>query len=163
MKKISSILIFFVALSSFSQDIEINNVIVSSGGSNTELSFGTLEWSIGEVMSESFIGTDISITQGYHQPLFTFLPEDNSIIELKVIIFPNPTSGPVGIEIEEEGIYDVELFNVRGKLLLTKNDIKGNLKHIDLFNISDFAQHQFLLKIKKQEDIRFKTYKILRK
>lgn len=160
MKKILLILIFTsVALIGFTQEIETNHVVVNSSGNNQELSFGSLEWSIGEPVTEMIVSEHMELTQGFHQPLYFLSEITDPNVEILVKVYPNPTPDKVTVRIDSEGIYDMELIEVTGKKLMSVTGIEE--KTVE-FYLRKYSGHQFLLKIKKQDDILFKTFKIIR-
>lgn len=75
-------------------------VVATTGAtfSNDEIS---LEWTLGEVMTESYVG-DILLTQGFHQPSLGLLSSNNDIPDLAnygIHVFPNPSTDHVTVQL----------------------------------------------------------------
>ena len=151
-----SIVFFCISIAGFSQQ-ETHSVIANAGGSE-EVPFGTLEWTLGELITETLDTTAGSATQGFHQPVYNIIDVGEKDVELRVNIFPNPAVDRVEVEIENEGFFNARLYDAVGKLLMEIHDIESKF----MFHLSRFQGSQYLLKVKKQDDILFKTYKIIK-
>jgi hypothetical protein len=76
----------------------------------------------------------------------------NGISELNdvnVNIYPNPFNEQITIQLSENGNYDVDVYDMSGKLLLSE---KHNNSLITL-NLNDLNQGQYLVKIQEDENI----------
>ncbi|MCK9401213.1 MAG: T9SS type A sorting domain-containing protein [Bacteroidales bacterium] len=145
----------------FTQTIQ-NDVIASAGDTyileNTEIS-----WTLGESSIESYQSGNISISQGFHQPIFKFfeIPEQENPV-FQANIFPNPTCR--FIQIELTGISETENFrlilsDMMGKVLLSQLINPDSHDKIDLV---EYSQGILLLKIIRVSDGRQRTFKIVR-
>ena len=76
-----------------------------------------------------------------------------NIVNKQLSIHPNPTSGILEISMssmKETQAYDVEVYDIKGLLLLTYKEMK-NAK--ESFDISSLQAGVYLLKIKKEDEI----------
>ncbi len=106
--------------------------IVTTGGGSMQNNLGTLSWTIGEPVNESFTTKNAAITQGMQQPNISI----NTIIDEKstnylISAYPNPTMDNVFISLGVVDFLDFkyQLFDNSGKLLLQKsiNEFKCNV------------------------------------
>ncbi|MFK7972042.1 MAG: T9SS type A sorting domain-containing protein, partial [Bacteroidia bacterium] len=93
-----------------------------------------MDWSLGEVMTESFAGT-IVLTQGVLQPYEVVTSMDALSSEFgSITVFPNPTTGSLAIKTEKSGTLTVELFDMNGTCMLHEN-FSTTTSRIDLLNL----------------------------
>ncbi|MDP3929972.1 MAG: gliding motility-associated C-terminal domain-containing protein [Bacteroidota bacterium] len=85
--------------------------VIGSAGTFATSAYGSMEWTVGEVMTETYASNGNFFTQGFHQP---------SILE--VIIKPTDLFIPEGFSPNLDGINDV--FVVRGIENYPANSIK---------------------------------------
>lgn len=105
----------------FSQSL-IPTVVGSSGASGTSAS-GNIDWTVGEVMTETFIGGN-SITQGFHQPwvnITTSINTPPSVSEFDV--YPNPFSDYLNVHFfgADNSNYRFDLYDVQGQIVYSKS------------------------------------------
>ena len=108
------LLIFFVFYSSslFSQEV------VSSQGDSYTNSGGSLDFTIGEVVT--FTGSNIEniLTQGFHQTNWSFVNIENHVPSYEAIIFPNPAEEFLNIKASLYENVSYVLYDEMGKLIL---------------------------------------------
>jgi hypothetical protein len=132
MKKLLLIFIFSASgITAFSQSLQ-PTVVGSAGASGTSAS-GNIDWTIGEIMTETFAGGNY-LTQGFHQPLnplSTAVTEQNS---WNGAVYPNPVSESLNLDFPAgaNGSYTVELYDAMGKKILSKNYEISGLSHVTL-------------------------------
>lgn len=108
--------------------------ILSSGGSSQTLSGISLNYTIGEPIIETLIGTEATLTQGFHQTrLWVTAIEPIEYQGYKITVYPNPTMN--GIEIAINGVsasgFEFFVYDNSGKVLLSKKT-DNELTAIDL-------------------------------
>ncbi|OFZ07273.1 MAG: hypothetical protein A3D92_01400 [Bacteroidetes bacterium RIFCSPHIGHO2_02_FULL_44_7] len=91
--------------------------MVASDGAYFNGSQGSLSWTIGEAITETFIGGSGKLTQGFQQRQ-DFLglnpPPSSSYIH----VFPNPFTDNLQVEIDgAEQFIQVQIFDLRGRLV----------------------------------------------
>ena len=108
------LLIFFVFYSSslFSQEV------VSSQGDSYTNSGGSLDFTIGEVVT--FTGSNVEniLTQGFHQTNWSFVNIENHVPSYEAIIFPNPAEDFLNIQASLYEDVSYILYDEMGKLIL---------------------------------------------
>lgn len=122
--------------------------VISTAGNNANGSGGTVNYSIGQVLYTSNIGTNGSVTQGAQQPyeisVVTSI-KDASEINLLCSIYPNPSTDFIILKIENYKIEKLyyQLFDTKGTLIETKkiDNYETNI------NISSYTCTNYFLKI----------------
>jgi hypothetical protein len=156
MKKLTFFIIFLVIIihSQFAQEL------ISSSGESIKNSDVQVDYSIGEIMIDTYSGDEIIITQGLHQPVITITDiTDNKIKNMDIKLYPNPTSSILNIElndIQKEKYYS--LTDINGKLLF-KDKILNMTESLD---ISNLLSGVYILKLTTNAQI-IKSYKIIKK
>jgi hypothetical protein len=121
---------------------------------------GSLAWTLGEVMVETFSNDGGYLTQGFHQPLFVKITELE--VQSAVKTFPNPVVDFLKIVIAWQGEFQIELYDLKGvKLLSTPFTVQGEQaeKSLDLRGYSDAL---YLLLIIDNASGKIFSYRILK-
>ena len=108
------LLIFFVFYSSslFSQEV------VSSQGDSYTNSGGSLDFTIGEVVTFTASNVENILTQGFHQTNWSFVNIENHVPSYEAIIFPNPAEDFLNIQASLYEDVSYILYDEMGKLIL---------------------------------------------
>ena len=133
-------------------------VIGSSGTFATSLS-GSMSWTVGEVMTETYSPTNNFFTQGFHQPFPLLATIITNPVVPNIVVYPNPITDNLIIDLSnQKGNFNIEIFDMQGKLLRTETFSSGNT----LINISfhEFANGTYLLNIINFNTNIFSSYKI---
>ncbi len=135
------------------------DVVAAGGDWSQNPLFGTLHWTIGEPMVETYTPGMI-LTQGFHQVYHDLLVSVGPPppADIRIGVYPNPTSGWVIVEVSPlPRDLTLEVYNLVGKRVLTQNltDEQTTL-HIDhlasgiyLFSIRNNAFIYRTFKVKK--------------
>ncbi len=117
----------FVATNFFAQSLSPE--LISTSGDFHSNGTVSLSWSIGEVMTETYIGENNSITQGFHYGKLTFVGiNENNNLDFSIDVFPNPTNDFINIIFSEnfEENINLQVHDITGKLLVSKKLFKEN-------------------------------------
>ncbi|CAN5347686.1 hypothetical protein BH10BAC1_BH10BAC1_03710 [soil metagenome] len=120
----------------FSQSL-IPTVVGSSGASGTSAS-GNIDWTVGEIMTETFTGTNI-ITQGFHQPWINISTSVGTLPSvLGFDVYPNPVSDYLNVHFSGAGNlnYTFDLYDSQGRLVLSKSMEGMNSNIIEMNELS---------------------------
>lgn len=90
--------------------------VVASGGEIFTSASGSLEWTLGEPVTETFQKSNGILTQGFHQ---TFSQEFGTT---RIVVYPNPTPDFLFVSTPSAGNYQIELFNLHGVKLMSGRD-----------------------------------------
>lgn len=159
MKKL--ILILILPLSIVVNGQILSPDVVATSGDYYTNSNVSLSWTLGEISVETYVGSNVLLTQGFQQPEFFV----TSIFEKKpdgflINIYPNPATEyfTISCESNNEGDFNFELYDVQGKMLLS--DYFTSSYQID---ISNYKKAMYLLKVYSKSSGEFLIYKILKK
>ena len=96
--------------------------VVSNQGDSYSNSIGGLDFTIGEVVTNTVSNGEKTLTQGFHQTNWSFVNIENHVPSYEAIIFPNPTEEFLNIKASLYENISYLLYDEMGKLIL-----KGNL------------------------------------
>ena len=131
--------------------------IIASGGDYYQNSNGSVTYTIGEPIIETYSNVSNTLTQGFNQTrltvteLFT-IPESNLIISA----YPNPAQEYIIIKTNNNNDLKYELYDTNGRLI-TNNSLISEETNISLNNLSSAI---YFLKIKQLTGKEIKTFKI---
>ena len=113
---ISLILLPFI--NGFSQ--QISRQVIASAGDYFSKPSGSLSWTIGEDMTETFSGSNAILTQGFQQVDTNYtigISEYNDANQFSV--YPNPGSDHINISFNPQNPYNITitLYDVTGRLI----------------------------------------------
>lgn len=132
-------------------------IISNAGGNFENQAVGTLSWTIGEVVTESFEGSDITLTQGFQQSELK-LSSIKEELPFTIKVFPNPTSDLLFIEGEFDKEYLVRLLSVNGKVLKANHISDSNTS----IKIIDLPSSNYFLQIVDESTLNNNIYKIIK-
>lgn len=129
----SRLILLFVVWSCVTANAQsVTPEVVASQGDFFTSAGGSVSWTLGEIMGETFSTANNHLTQGFQQPklLVTAVPNNGDVSVLSV--FPNPFVGALIINTYSKG--EIRIFNIIGEqvgswiLLAGKNEI--NVKYL---------------------------------
>lgn len=134
--------------------------VVASSGDYLISSSGSISYTLGECVDETFSASNISLTQGFQQVQFsvTAISELPSL-SFSVLVSPNPTTDRVDVTINKERLEGIriQLFDLAGRKLLTLN-VTSKVTEIPFINYSPSV---YLLKV-TENNKELKTIKIIK-
>lgn len=149
------LLFFFLPMISFAQQ-----AVLPSGGTGSG-NGGTNTFSIGQVVYTEICGTGGTAIQGVQQPYEIYVLDggEHHNIKLEAVVFPNPTESDITLRIvtPTPQIYDYELFDMQGRLLM-QNRTNGIETRIGL---QRFPVGTYILKVHYGKTI-LKNFKIIK-
>lgn len=133
--------------------------IITTGGDYQSSSSGSLTWTIGEPVSETFSGNGKYLTQGFEQPAYLIVSVKELPENCEISVFPNPTSDFLQLKIGDYKVENMQyqLYDMNGKLLLQKN-IESTETGIPF---AEFMPSAYFLKIIKERK-KIKVFKIIK-
>ena len=155
--KLLAIILFGICLTG----LQAQEAIPAAGGEATG-GGGSVSYSVGQLVFNTYTGEDGSVAQGVQQPyeisIITAIEEADGI-GLYCTAYPNPATDFLSLKVENFSFNDLTyyLFDINGKILITEKvtDITTTI------NLSEFQQGTYFLKVisKKQE---VKTFAIIK-
>ncbi len=158
MKKIVLfILCLFFIIKGFSQDL--NPEVIATSGEYFSGANGSLSWTIGEPVIETFAGVNAKLTQGFQQNTYLVVAiEDMQDDNFQISVYPNPANDLINIHLNVKSDVIIELFDIQGKkLFIEKVEANTTLKQL---NLNNFAIGSYILRITGTNGNLLKSYKI---
>lgn len=145
MKKILSFVLVLFSFTQF-QAQNLDTKVIASSGESFEGNSMQIDWTLGEVAITTIGNSSGQITQGFHQPSYTFtnineLPSDLG----KIKVYPNPSSDRIEMELDFDvnRTVKIQLMDMNRRLILEK---KANGNHIsEVFNIATLPPANYLI------------------
>lgn len=130
MRKLISILSLIMASSLLGAQTLSPDVVASAGDSYTSGNLH-LDWTLGEIMTETYAGT-LVWTQGFHQAndKATSVEDLNANLG-NIKVYPNPTTERIFIQREQNGALQLSLLDMRGSMLMQKS-VSASSSQLDL-------------------------------
>jgi hypothetical protein len=138
-------------------------VYANDGGFSAQAQ-GQIQWTIGEPVSETYVGPSNVTTMGFNQPdlgIISLIQEQGN--NVSVLLFPNPVVNELRIDFSslENGKYNLDLYDAIGKL------IRKDQKQVDGFNekltmpLQELAAGEYFLTVSNGSSFS-KTFKIIK-
>ncbi len=129
----------------------VSNQVHASDGGYYNSSGGSVAFTIGEPVSETYkTSTNIS-TLGFHQPeqadIVNMIKEQGS--DVSILVFPNPVKDELNINLSglAHGNYTLEIIDALGKLIYKTNTEVSDDKNSLSIKTSDYASGNYFLNI----------------
>ena len=125
----------------------LSSSVIGSTGEQFATASGFLEWTLGEIMTETYTKGSFYLTQGFQQPATIKVTSLEEAEEATLWVYPNPTIGVLNVKISERGDYLLEFFNLQGQKLINRNFTVESETHIQRVDLQDYAVAVYLLRI----------------
>lgn len=162
MKKGIGCFLLILCCCGFCIPLQGQETIIASGG-NISGSGGSISYSIGQILHNTFSGSNGTVAQGVQQPYeisVVTAVENTEGITLEYLVYPNPTDGLIKLIIKP---FDHENWRFRlydlNSILLQDKKIENEETEISLENLS--ASMYFLKVIDNNREV--KVFKIVKK
>lgn len=119
--KIVCTIVFLIGFYTITHSQTITPDLITASGDFYKTSTGSLSWTIGEPITETFSGSNSILTQGVQQSKWVVNPsgvEDEELGRYK--IYPNPVRDNLYVELLTDQVFNVSLYDINGRLLLTR-------------------------------------------
>ena len=159
--------IFFIYLSAFlslmAQAQTINQDVIASDGNYSVSPSGSVSWTIGEPVVDTYIGATTVLTKGFHQPhiiILSSIPELNS--SGTIFAYPNPVVDNLQLDFSKmaKGVYSINMHDVAGKLLSQSKVLVNSDSFQNSLSLSQYTQGFYLVKITNESNDSSKFFKI---
>ncbi len=138
----------------------VSSSVIGSAGAYATSSDGSMSWTIGEVMTETYSSTSKFFSQGFHQPNTINVTDIQRYSVSNITIFPNPSSGTFFINISQAlGNYTFELYDLLSNLVL-KETTSASVQNSIEISVHDLSNGIYLLRITNTISNISNTYKI---
>jgi len=162
MKQVLTIILFSLAISNLYCQ-KLSPEVISSSGSSIVVSNVSLEWTLGEVTTETCSQSGKILTQGFHQTKLKVEGIENGLsFFVRIAAYPNPASEYITIE-WMPGVgsgLKIQVLNVLGEKIIEANAEMGlNQQKIDF---RDIAAGSYILKVNSSEGKLLKSFVIIK-
>ena len=132
--------------------------VISSSGDFFSNGSGQISVTIGEPITETFVGSNNSLTQGYQQSKITVSGLNEVDMDYEMSVFPNPTTESITLQIDEikEGL-SFHIMGIEGKFV-TEQIITSTSTKIDA---SQLSRGIYVLKVLEKGRL-IKSFKIMK-
>ena len=124
---------------------------------------GQIQWTIGEVMVETYQSVNNFVTQGFHQPnngVLTAVPNDYSLSN--VLLYPNPATDYVSFDFgSAEGTFTIELFDMLGNKISTDNFSSANNSSVFTLSTQNLSNAFYFVRISNPSTGSSHSFKII--
>jgi len=139
------------------------NQIISTAGSTNVVSGISVEWTIGEPITETGSNASMLLTQGFHQPNYQISAIYENFSEaIDFALFPNPVQDLLNLKTirnnSEKTSYSYQIIDTNGKVLHS-SDIQSQLEQLDFSQMSNSLYYISIFDAKK---LKVKTFKIVK-
>jgi hypothetical protein len=159
MKK--SLLLAGIVLSGFALNAQsVSPDVISSGGDFFSSLSGSVSWTLGEPMGETYSAPNHFLTQGFQQTWGIGASVGGSD-PVNAEVYPNPTSDFVYLQFGDRasGSYVIEVFNTLGQQLSAQN-FTATPSAKATVSLASFADGIYFISVKKADGTQTSTYRI---
>ncbi len=136
-------------------------VVATAGGQFYTYDSVRVSWTIGEPLTETFSRDSTILTQGFHQTYLTITAVEDLAADIRVKVFPNPTSGRVNIDVRDVKVpLQMTLSDESGRMLMKRQTSMQN--SFNQFNLSRLADGVYYLYMATEDGQTVKTFKIVK-
>jgi len=148
MNRLSIICLFLICFNSANAQIDIINSpeLISSAGGNLIQDNYNLCFSLGEIAIETFIQTDIILTQGFQQENYQISALDETFDTHTITLYPNPTQDILHIDCNIEQSVDLVLKDIKGSEISTLLQVDG-MQRQNIY-LNQFSQGIYFLEVR---------------
>lgn len=133
--------------------------VIATSGDYLESGDMSIQFTIGELATETLNNDEVTITQGFNQPTFTITSiEDNPLVNIDIEVFPNPVAEILSLKIDKP--YDDirwVLFDIDGKQIK-----KGELENGNQIEFQEFSQGTYILTVMKEDNM-IESFRVIKK
>ena len=154
--KLSAVLLLGLGLTGLQAQESINATGGDASGSG-----GSSSYSVGQVVYQTYTGTNGSVKEGVQQAyeISVVTGIDLTAISLMVSAYPNPTADYLTLKVDNSDFSELSfyLYDIKGKLLQSRK-ITGSETYIKMSNL---IVATYFLRVTKSNN-QIKTFKIIR-
>lgn len=145
-------LLFLLSFSTLIGQSIDRSVIATQGAEFTNPAVGSIEWTMGETVTESF--DDCFLTQGFRQTFEIsgcgFSNIEEVPIHSNLMLFPNPAIDKLNIISESGPIKHIYIFNTTGSLVF---ETSGDNNIQQIVTITSIPAGQYIIRVQLEREI----------
>jgi hypothetical protein len=154
-RNLLSLILLIIAVAMHAQQV------ITTAGNYTSNTSGSLSWTLGEGIIDTYAGSKVILTQGFQQSnLIVTAIKEVSKNSPEISAYPNPTNDFVSLKVATESVKNSKflLYDVYGKLLQEQKLVSSETK----ISFNNLAPGTYLLKL-VWENKELKSFKIIKK
>jgi hypothetical protein len=134
--------------------------VISTAGFNGSNVSGSLDWTIGEPVVETYTSANNNLTQGFQQSTVTVTSIDTYNNSADISAYPNPVNRQVNIVHNNDKTIEVEMYDAAGQFLLRRtlsgieNSIDISLLANGIYFVRVYNTSNNLIKILKVDKVK---------
>lgn len=142
----SAVILTSLAFCGISQAQTLPSDVIATTGESFVKSQGSLEWTLGEIMVETYTKPIGFLTQGFQQPTKVTI---TGIDEKKenIVVYPNPARDELKVKISQAGSYSACLYNLQGQILIRESFDVGSIPFVLVMDIEQMKAAVYILRI----------------
>ena len=161
MKKTLLILGVVAGSYGFAHAQSVSPDVIATAGDFYSNASGSVSWTLGEPMGETYTSTNNILTQGFQQPwdFGTGLPSGANPVNADV--YPNPTADVVNLQFDNlsSGQYVIEVYNALGQRM-SAMQFAATPNSQATVSLADFANGIYFITVSKVDGTETSTFKI---
>ena len=134
---------------------------VNTTGGDVFGNSGTISYSVGQLVYQSFSGNTISVSQGVQQTyIISTIGLTDSDLQISISLYPNPTSNDLTLDLNVNNIekYSFELYDLQGNLLMN-NQVTA---HKTVIETSNLPTSSYLIHLFNEKHQNIRSFKIVK-
>jgi len=120
--------------------------VVGASGDNYMTVEGSLEWTLGEIMIETYSSSFGFLTQGFQQPSKVIVTGIVEKADSGITVFPNPVENVLYLQTTRSGDYHIQLMNLQGQQLIHET-IHHSASAVHEIDMHDYGMAIYLLNV----------------
>lgn len=154
-------LLYILFLTTFGANAQsISNQVISSYGLSAENGTAQTDVTIGELVVSTMSDGNTTLTNGFHQTLLTITTVNETEVANQYQFYPNPVNETLNFSYNNTAYESInlQLFDVNGKLLWSKENITDN----EQINFSNNLKGTYLIAVTDNKNNEIKTIRIIK-
>ncbi len=162
MKKTILVLLLAGGFSLLGRSQSVAPFVIASAGEYYSNASGSIQWTMGETMTETYGSASNFITQGFEQPNDFGTSIVSTTVPVNVGLFPNPATDHVNLTFgnDAEGDYVVGIFDVLGQQIGTqKINVAAGATNVEIA-LGDIANGVYFITVTRLVTGASSTFKV---
>jgi hypothetical protein len=154
-------IISLAVLPMFGMAQSISPEVIASAGEHFDNGTTQLSWTLGEVVIDTYDNGSNILTQGFHQTELTVTSIEETLSDVRMNLYPNPTSEFLNIELgNNEKDINLQLYDMSGKLI-HKDVITANTNKFVL-PMQSVATGKYLVQMQSEDGKLNTTHQVIK-
>lgn len=135
--------------------------VISTAGDFYSNASGSISWTLGEPMGETYTSTNNILTQGFQQPWDFGTGMNPGTTPVDADVFPNPTADVVNLQFDNtsNGTYVIEVYNALGQQM-SATQFTATPSARATVSLAEFSNGIYFITVRKVDGTESSTFKI---